>query len=229
MKNKIPTYINNKRGDDNVLDMCFVNKKANEILMEYSVDDPIGSDHLPITLHLRLRQRNEPVFIDIVNDEQLQGNIDRLLHENPSILNLQQRFDAKMIDEEIVNFTKCIVEGKASATHKKRLRTNDGVVLSAETNALIAERRRLIRKRTRNRANFTSPERQRSNFLEREIKRQIKKDEEQHLKHKGTEILKESCPKKRWKRMNAIMNRNNKSASFKALTRNAITPPGHNN
>ena len=50
-----------------------------------------------------------------------------------------------------------------------------------------------------------------------EIKRQIKKDEEQHLKHKGTEILKESCPKKRWKRMNAIMNRNNKSASFKAF------------
>ena len=220
VKNKIPTYINNKRGDDNVLDMCFVNKKANEILMEYSVDDPIGSDHLPITLHLRMRQRNEPVFIDIVNDEQLQENIDRLLHENPSILNLQQRFDAKMIDEEIVNFTKCIVEGKASATHKKRLRTNDGVVLSAETNALIAERRRLIKKRTRNRANFTSTERQRSNFLEREIKRQIKKDEEQHLKHKGTEILKESCPKKRWKRMNAIMNRNNKSASFKALTRN---------
>ena len=66
VKNKIPTYINNRRGDDNVLDMCFVNKKANEILMSYSVDDPIGSDHLPISLHLRMQQRNEPVYIDIV-------------------------------------------------------------------------------------------------------------------------------------------------------------------
>ena len=137
VKNKIPTYINNKRGDDNVLDMIFLNKKANEILINYNVDDPVGSDHLPITILLRMCHRNEPTYINIVNDDKLREEIDKNLLDNPSKIDLNQQFDAKLIDDEIVNFTKCIMEGKNAASHTKRLRTNNGIVLSATTNALI--------------------------------------------------------------------------------------------
>ena len=86
-----------------------------------------------------MRQRNEPTFISIVNEDKLHKEIDKNLIENPSKIDLNRRFDAKLIDEEIVNFTKCIMDGKNTATHTKRLRTNNGVVLSASTNALITE------------------------------------------------------------------------------------------
>ena len=219
VKNKINTRINNIRGDDNVLDMFFINDKAEEIFDHLTVDDPVGSDHLPITLHMDTGPNNDPIVINKIDDQRLATEMDLLLDDNPASFDETTALHKSIIDKEIETFTSILLESRTRATKLITIKTKNGIPLSSETTKLIAERRRLIHKRSRQRGNITPEEKARCNHLDRQIKKHLKTDECAHFKHKGERIIAERNPKKRWKKMNEVMQRNKKSNAFKALTK----------
>ena len=219
VKNKVNTRINNIRGDDNVLDMIFTNQRASEMTKEMTVDDPVGSDHLPITIHLDIRISNTPLKISKVNDELLASVMDRKMEETPPLFDERTSIRRELVDNEIENFTKILNESRKEATHVVTVRTKNGIPLSRETSELIRERRKLIHKRARRRGPASEEEKAKCNFLDREIKKRLKADEHSFLQHKGIKITEEKDSKKRWKLMNDLMKRNSKQSSFKALNK----------
>ena len=213
VKNKINTYIDNKGGSDNVLDMFILNNHAQNHMQKLEILSCIGSDHLPIQITLNISTSNPPVTFKVVNENQF-----AYLQENNNEYTGEIYKTKAEIDEAIGKFSSFIEKCKADSTTHKTVRTKNGITLSKETNALITEHRQLVRKR-KNKSNMTTEEIRRCNWLGREIKRMIEKDYGNHLIKKGNKIIDEQDPKKRWKLLNDTMNRKQKDNSFRALNR----------
>ena len=213
VKNKTNTYIDNKGGADNVLDMFILNNHAQNHMQKLEILSCIGSDHLPIQITLNISTNNPPVTFKVVDENQF-----AYLQENNNEYTGEIYKTKADIDVAIGKFSSFIEKCKADSTTHKTVRTKNGITLSKETNALITEHRQLVRKR-KNKSNMTVEEIRRCNWLGREIKRMIEKDYGNHLIRKGNKIIDEQDPKKRWKLLNDTMNRKQKDTSFRALNR----------
>ena len=212
------TYLSRRSGDrDNIIDVAFLNTAAEMKLVSHDVGDNLGSDHLPLLIEFDLTTNNEPIIAKITDEDkfkELQRQIDYQWKGGT--------LTSDDIDHYIDDLESKINKCKSDATHEKIIRTNAGIALSVETNELIKERRKLERIRKNKHRDMTTEQKQRSNWLNREIKRSIDLDKTNHLRRMGTKILYEENPKKRWEMINGVAGRNHREENFKAL----IKPDG---
>ena len=212
------THFASRPGDrDNVIDVAFVNHKGESLLVDYGVMDSWGSDHLPLFVEFKFRLKNDPIKAYITDEEEYKANQRRMNYEwKTGALNKTD------IDEHIKKFEEVIVKCKSDASHTKEIKTNGGIALSVETTELIKERRKLERQRRNKNRIFTETQRQRSNWLNREIKRSIETDKRSYQTRQGSRIIYENNAKKRWEMINNITGRKQRDENFKAL----IKPDG---
>ena len=167
--NKQNTFLSCRKGDrDNTIDVAFVNTVADSKIANYGVGESLGSDHLPLYIEFQISTRNNPIIAKITNEDKfkdLQREANYEWKEGP--------LTSCDIDNCIMDLENKIIKCKEEATHEKVIKTNAGVALSMETGALIKERRRLKRMRKNKNRTMTMEQKQRSNWLNREIKRSI--------------------------------------------------------
>ena len=212
--NEQVTHFARRPGDrDDVLDVLFTNDVGESKITSYGVLESWGSDHLPVFVDLELTVKNEPIMAKITDEDKFKDN-----QRAQNYIWPPGPLTTRDVDEEIEKFEETLRKCKEDATHIKKIRTNDGVALSVETSALITERRKIERKR-RNRNRLTEEEKQRSNWLNREIKRNMDNDKKAQQQRQGSKIIGEQDPRKRWQLLNDIAGRKQREENFKALIR----------
>ena len=171
--NEEKTYLCAGEGRDNILDLCLTNRKGLEIAEKLIVADHFGSDHLPLQLEISIqkeRKENTKTTITTIDYEGFGETLEQLI-DPTKLTELKTREE---IDKSIEEMTSTIQDAKAMHTIQLKVRTSNDIPIDKETNSLITERRKLVRKRKKD-IETENETKARINFLNREIKRRLAK------------------------------------------------------
>ena len=194
-----PTFYATNCNTSSCIDICLIKSHASSMTCSWKTDGECGSDHLITSLSLDFHIKAESRKIVTTN----WANVREQLKSFQPILRLSSRME---VEESIESFGRGLREAVEASSKTKRVMTRDNVCLSKHTEDLIKIRRKLnkIRKEWENDDKPTEVIRHMGNILNKDIKRNIKREVEANLAQKITEITEEKDAAKSWRSLKDI-------------------------
>ena len=173
MNDSSPTYYFNSRSISSCIDLCLTRIHGSHQKLAWSAGEPCGSDHVITRLKIEDGFRSRRKTLQVVDWEGVRSS---LKEYSPDISNISKESIELSIDNMNATLLNALKENSKPIT----IFTRNNISLSKETSSLIHLRRRLnkIRRKWEEEDKETDLIRHISNRLNREIKRNIKRDTE---------------------------------------------------
>ena len=199
MNTETPTYYASHKSTTSCIDLCLIKSSSAGNSVSWSTGEPCGSDHVITRLCIKCNYSAASKIIRKTNWAKVREELELL---NP-IVRCGSKSEVDETIEEIGSSLRAVVEKN---TKSKKIMTRDNVALSAETQNLIKFRRKLnkLRKEWESVGKPTETTRRVMNFLNREIKKHIKKDVERKTASKLDSIWEEKDAGKFWQNLKEI-------------------------
>ena len=171
------TYISDSNNSSNILDFMFINDKTSPQLTRTGVDGDLGSDHLPLWADFRNSgsPRNERIRIYKSNWQGIAAHMEHWARKELDEWAEEGNITPTMVDEELAKLTWEWNKAKEANRKPVKVRTKDGIILSAEAGTLIRNVRRLGK--LRNDDSLTEEDkgrlRKEHNYLKRKMRQVI--------------------------------------------------------
>ena len=194
MNNDTPTYYASHKSTTSCIDLCLVKANSAGNSLKWSTGEPCGSDHVITRLDIECNYSSASKIIKKTNWARVR---EELQHFEP-VIRCGNISEVDETIDELGSTLRAVVEKHSNS---RKIMTRDNIALSTETQNLIKFRRKLnrLRKDWESVGKPTETTRRVMNYLNREIKRQIKKDVEIKTASKLNSLWDEKDAGKLWR------------------------------
>ena len=191
-----PTFYATNCNSSSCIDICLIKSHASSMTGYWKTDGECGSDHLITSLSLEFNARAESRKIVTTNWADVR---DRLKMFKP-VVRLSNKTE---VEESIESIGKGLREAVEASSRVRKVMTRENICLSKHTENLIRLRRKLnkIRKEWENDDKPTDVIRHISNILNRDIKRNVKREVEAGTARRIDDITEEKDAAKSWRNL----------------------------
>ena len=199
MNDDSPTYFSTSKNTTSCIDLCLVKLIGTSSSCKWKTGDSFGSDHIVTTLEIDHKYKAESKIIEKID----WAGVRQALNDYEPIFRCNS---VNEIESSIEAFSEHLRQTVNKNSLKKKILTRNDIALSKETVELINFRRRLNKLRKYNDSNDKSTDlvRKVMNYLNREIKRLIKRDVEKTTATKVEALFEEKDAAKSWKMLKEI-------------------------